>query len=341
MFDTIYPGWYRGRTPHIHLKVHVGGNEVHTGQLFFRDSISAAVYETRHYRSRGDAADEQRRGRDLRGGLQARAAPAARRRLRRAHDAERGGVIACRRSTRSARRPRPACRIDPPPRRRRDAGRVRARVGRDRVRRLDGRAGDGDGVDVGHGLHVDLDARRPPTDVPRRTSCRPSRPRSPDAAMDSEHLFWITQPGRGGRRAAGLERSGHARPADGRAAGPRPHGGAARRRTRRSRSPRSPRSSVHALALLGDGFLSPSLADVTIPFVSGYQRLWTTDRDRRRLDADRGSACRITRAVGSGPRAGAGCIASPRWPGCSGSCTGCSRGPTPAPHGSSSPPPRP
>lgn len=33
---------------------------------------------------------------------------------------------------------------------------------------------------------------------------------------------------------------------------------------------------VHALALLGDGYLSPSLADVTIPFVSSYQRLWTT-----------------------------------------------------------------
>src|SRR5215207_4619718 len=33
---------------------------------------------------------------------------------------------------------------------------------------------------------------------------------------------------------------------------------------------------VHALALLGDGYLSPSLADVTIPLVSGYERLWTT-----------------------------------------------------------------
>jgi protocatechuate 3,4-dioxygenase beta subunit len=55
VFDTIYPGWYAGRTPHIHLKVHVGGNEVHTGQLFFRDSLSAAVYRTSHYRSRGQA----------------------------------------------------------------------------------------------------------------------------------------------------------------------------------------------------------------------------------------------------------------------------------------------
>jgi sulfoxide reductase heme-binding subunit YedZ len=32
--------------------------------------------------------------------------------------------------------------------------------------------------------------------------------------------------------------------------------------------------AVHALALLGDGYLSPSLADVTIPFASSYQRLW-------------------------------------------------------------------
>jgi sulfoxide reductase heme-binding subunit YedZ len=33
---------------------------------------------------------------------------------------------------------------------------------------------------------------------------------------------------------------------------------------------------VHAAALLGDGFLSPSVADLTVPFVSGYQRWWTT-----------------------------------------------------------------
>jgi sulfoxide reductase heme-binding subunit YedZ len=33
---------------------------------------------------------------------------------------------------------------------------------------------------------------------------------------------------------------------------------------------------VHAVALLGDNFMSPSLADISIPFVSGYQRGWTT-----------------------------------------------------------------
>lgn len=33
---------------------------------------------------------------------------------------------------------------------------------------------------------------------------------------------------------------------------------------------------VHAGALLGDGYLSPSLADVTLPFASSYERVWTT-----------------------------------------------------------------
>ena len=54
-FDTIYPGWYSGRTPHIHLKVHVGGNEVHTGQVFFPEKISKAVYRTKRYSARGSA----------------------------------------------------------------------------------------------------------------------------------------------------------------------------------------------------------------------------------------------------------------------------------------------
>jgi protocatechuate 3,4-dioxygenase beta subunit len=43
-FATIYPGWYQGRTVHIHVKVHVDGNEIHTGQLFFDDSSTDEVY---------------------------------------------------------------------------------------------------------------------------------------------------------------------------------------------------------------------------------------------------------------------------------------------------------
>jgi sulfoxide reductase heme-binding subunit YedZ len=34
--------------------------------------------------------------------------------------------------------------------------------------------------------------------------------------------------------------------------------------------------AFHAGILLGDGFLSPSVADLTIPFVSSYQRVWMT-----------------------------------------------------------------
>ncbi len=54
-FDTIFPGWYRGRTPHIHMKVVVSGDEVHTGQVFFRPAVTRRVYGSGVYRSRGQA----------------------------------------------------------------------------------------------------------------------------------------------------------------------------------------------------------------------------------------------------------------------------------------------
>jgi protocatechuate 3,4-dioxygenase beta subunit len=54
-FDSIFPGWYRGRTPHIHMKVFVSGNEVHTGQVFFRESVQRSVYRQGAYASRGQA----------------------------------------------------------------------------------------------------------------------------------------------------------------------------------------------------------------------------------------------------------------------------------------------
>jgi len=54
IFDTIYPGWYRGRAVHIHVKVHLGGNVVHTGQLFFPDELSDTVYEAPPYKARGN-----------------------------------------------------------------------------------------------------------------------------------------------------------------------------------------------------------------------------------------------------------------------------------------------
>jgi protocatechuate 3,4-dioxygenase beta subunit len=51
-FVTVYPGWYQGRTVHIHVKVHVGGNVVHTGQLFFSDTLTDSVYKLSPYSRR-------------------------------------------------------------------------------------------------------------------------------------------------------------------------------------------------------------------------------------------------------------------------------------------------
>ena len=54
-FTTIYPGWYQGRTVHIHMKViaggaesdsYDGGTDIHTGQLYFDDATSDEVYAT-------------------------------------------------------------------------------------------------------------------------------------------------------------------------------------------------------------------------------------------------------------------------------------------------------
>jgi protocatechuate 3,4-dioxygenase beta subunit len=52
VFTTIYPGWYQGRAVHVHVKVHVGGRVVHTGQLFFPDTLTDTVYEAAPYSSR-------------------------------------------------------------------------------------------------------------------------------------------------------------------------------------------------------------------------------------------------------------------------------------------------
>jgi protocatechuate 3,4-dioxygenase beta subunit len=52
-FDTIYPGWYQGRAVHIHMKVHVSNDVVHTGQLFFDDSLSDQVFQNSPYNSKG------------------------------------------------------------------------------------------------------------------------------------------------------------------------------------------------------------------------------------------------------------------------------------------------
>jgi hypothetical protein len=51
-FQSIYPGWYQGRATHIHLKVHVGGNVLHTGQLFLNDTLTDKIAKIAPYSSR-------------------------------------------------------------------------------------------------------------------------------------------------------------------------------------------------------------------------------------------------------------------------------------------------
>jgi protocatechuate 3,4-dioxygenase beta subunit len=48
-FATIYPGWYEGRTIHIHLKVHTGGHVSHTGQLFFPEDVTERIAKMQPY----------------------------------------------------------------------------------------------------------------------------------------------------------------------------------------------------------------------------------------------------------------------------------------------------
>ncbi len=58
-FVSLYPGWYAGRTIHIHLKVHVGGGLAserysgghvsHTGQLFLQEEITDQIAKLEPY----------------------------------------------------------------------------------------------------------------------------------------------------------------------------------------------------------------------------------------------------------------------------------------------------
>jgi protocatechuate 3,4-dioxygenase beta subunit len=51
-FTTIYPGWYPGRTVHIHFKLRFQGREF-TSQLFFPEEVTDRVHATQPYASKG------------------------------------------------------------------------------------------------------------------------------------------------------------------------------------------------------------------------------------------------------------------------------------------------
>ena len=57
-FRTIFPSWYRGRTPHIHFKVFLDPGEVAASQLYFPDTVSDRIYAS------SPSYSERRRDRD-------------------------------------------------------------------------------------------------------------------------------------------------------------------------------------------------------------------------------------------------------------------------------------
>jgi protocatechuate 3,4-dioxygenase beta subunit len=48
-FTTVYPGWYRGRTVHVHLKVHVDKRNVLTTQLYMDEDVNAEAHAAAPY----------------------------------------------------------------------------------------------------------------------------------------------------------------------------------------------------------------------------------------------------------------------------------------------------
>ena len=53
VFDTIYPGWYQGRTTHIHVKARPSGGAVLTSQMYFKQGLSNRVYSRSPYAAHG------------------------------------------------------------------------------------------------------------------------------------------------------------------------------------------------------------------------------------------------------------------------------------------------
>lgn len=59
-FLSIYPGWYPGRAPHLHLEVlDAGGRSLLVTQTAFPEDISRSVYETSGYKGAFDTSNQE------------------------------------------------------------------------------------------------------------------------------------------------------------------------------------------------------------------------------------------------------------------------------------------
>ena len=56
-FESVYPGWYPGRVPHVHIKSFFENQTSITSQLYFPDDVSRAVFALAPYDSRAGVFD--------------------------------------------------------------------------------------------------------------------------------------------------------------------------------------------------------------------------------------------------------------------------------------------
>lgn len=52
-FSSVFPGWYRGRTIHVHFTVRLNGKEAVTSQLYFDDALVDEILAQGEYKARG------------------------------------------------------------------------------------------------------------------------------------------------------------------------------------------------------------------------------------------------------------------------------------------------
>ena len=52
-FSTVFPGWYTGRTIHIHFTLRINGREAVTSQLYFPDALTDEILAQGLYAARG------------------------------------------------------------------------------------------------------------------------------------------------------------------------------------------------------------------------------------------------------------------------------------------------
>ena len=59
-FESIYPGWYRGRAPHIHVEVlDKNENSLVVSQIAFPEVVNSTVYATAKYLGKADTSNDR------------------------------------------------------------------------------------------------------------------------------------------------------------------------------------------------------------------------------------------------------------------------------------------